>query len=189
MVRPALFWTAVVMGILACAPRQTLETDETSGETVQESQQVAETLTVVDTVAVETVAITEEPVITFEETPAQPPVETTTVAPPPSSPPPPAEEPAPPRPQVRRLPGYRVQVFASMYRDKAEAFREGIEARWGVKAYVVEEYDPVRGVTLYKVRVGNFRDRPAAEAMRDRVRAVWGYTDAFVVEDEIEVQE
>lgn len=163
----------LLVGALACAPRQTVQ-EETAAAP-------AETLTVLDTIAVETVTVPEEPVITFDETPSQPAPETT-VSPPPST------EPAPPPPAARKVPGYRVQVFASMYRDKAEAFRDGIVAQWGVKTYVVEEYDPARGLTLFKVRVGNFRDRASAEAMRDRIRTVWGYTDAFVVQDQVEVE-
>lgn len=164
----------LLLGVAACAPRQTVQ-DESAVAPV-------ETLTVLDTIQVETVTVQEEPVITFDEPPAQPSPETT------ATPLPPAEPAPPPEPRVMKVPGYRVQVFASMYRDKAEAFRDGIVAQWGVKAYVVEEYDPARGLTLFKVRVGNFRDRAAAEAMRDRIRTVWGYTDAFVVEDQVEVE-
>ncbi len=177
----------LLLGAMACAPRQTVQEETASAP--------PETLTVVDTIQVETVTVSEEPVITFDETPTQPAPETssTTAEPAPQTPmnPPaqPAYEPAPPAtPQVRKVPGFRVQVFASMYRDKAEAFRDGIVAQWGVKAYVVEEYDPARGLTLYKVRVGNFLDRASAESMRDRIRSLWGYTDAFVVQDQVEVQ-
>ncbi len=170
------FLGILLLGAVACAPRQTVQEEASAAP--------AETLTVVDTIQVETVTVSEEPVITFDETPTQPAPETT-VTPPPQ----PAPEPAPPAtPRVHKVPGFRVQVFASMYRDKAEAFRDGIVAQWGVKAYVVEEYDPARGLTLYKVRVGNFLDRASAEAMRDRVRTLWGYTDAFVVQDQVEVE-
>lgn len=164
----------VLLGAVACAPRQTVEK-------TQEHTAEPETLTVLDTIEVETVTVSEEPVITFDEPSTPSPAETTQTAPP-SAP----ENPPPSQAFVRTIPGYRVQVFASVYRDKAEAFREGIESRWGVKAYVVEMYDPAHGQTLFKVRVGNFTTRSEAEAMRDRIRTVWGYTDAFVVEDQIE---
>jgi len=163
------FLGLLLLGAVACAPRQTVQKESPAA--------TPKPITVFDTIKVETVAVVKEPVITFDETPTQRPPRTPSFS-----------EPSPSSAsRVRIAPGYRVQVFATLYRDKAEAFREGIVAKWGVKAYVVEERDPAQGVTLYKVRVGNFLDRASAEAMRDRIRRLWGYTDAFVVQDQVEI--
>lgn len=77
--------------------------------------------------------------------------------------------------------GYRVQIFATLKKEKAQYIAD--QARKVLSKPVYVEYVP----PFYKVRVGDFRNREDAEEYRDYLRAN-GYPDAFVVETEIKVR-
>jgi hypothetical protein len=74
--------------------------------------------------------------------------------------------------------GYRVQVFATGDRHRAESYELEVETRLNVAAYT--EY--VDGI--YKVRVGDCRSRQQAEDLRQRCRTA-GYQDAWIVSTEV----
>ncbi len=76
--------------------------------------------------------------------------------------------------EVTHVPGYRVQLFASVSREKAEEVRAQVGAERGLVSYV--EYDP----PFYKVQLGDFRERAAAERLAQALR-VEGMSDAFWV--------
>ncbi len=178
--RRALVWGGVAGFFLslACAPRQTVNQAE------ENLDLRADTAIAVETIRVETVRIKEEPTLTFEtpdtaSTALQPDtVPMTPESTPPSSP----SSSSTPTTTLRTVSGYRVQIFATLYPEKAEALAEGIRTEWGVPVYVI--HDPADG--LYKVRVGDFRTRAEAEALRDRFRSR-GFTDAFLVQDQVHV--
>ncbi len=80
-----------------------------------------------------------------------------------------------------KIMGYRVQIFATLKKEKAQYIAD--QARRILSKSVYVEYVP----PFYKVRVGDFRNREDAEEYRDYLRAN-GYPDAFVVETEIKVR-
>ncbi len=79
-----------------------------------------------------------------------------------------------------KIMGYRVQIFATLKKEKAQYIAS--RARKVLSRPVYVEYIP----PFYKVRVGDFRNREDAEEYRDYLRAN-GYPDAFVVETEIKI--
>ncbi len=178
MMRHILWWgVAGLLIFTACAPRQSVQQAEENVDI-----QPADTAVAVETIRVETVRVTEEPTLTFET----PDTSSTTLQPdtvPTSPETPPAPSPSPePAATLKTMQGYRVQIFATLYPEKAEALAEGIRAEWGYPVYVI--HDPTDG--LYKVRVGDFVTRAEAEALRDRFRSR-GFTDAFLVQDQVHV--
>jgi cell division septation protein DedD len=74
--------------------------------------------------------------------------------------------------------GYRIQVFATGDRHRAESFEMEVETRLNVAAYI-EHMDGI-----YKVRVGDCRSREEAEQLRGRCRTA-GYKDAWIVSSEV----
>lgn len=111
---------------------------------------------------------------------------------------PPAEEAAPTSPQpVAAIPketpkaesapapptavyGFRVQVFAGNY-NNALKLKALLEKELDEAVYV--EFIP----PYYKVRVGDFLTREQAQAFLAKLKAL-GYTDAFIVESEIQAR-
>lgn len=79
--------------------------------------------------------------------------------------------------------GYRVQIFASDYNERAEQI--AAEAKFKFTEPVYVEYVPGT-VGPYKVRVGDFKNRVDAEILREKARRM-GYPDAWIVETEIKV--
>jgi len=73
------------------------------------------------------------------------------------------------------IPGFRVQIFASVSFDTAEGARKAAETRLGIPAYV-EKADG-----MFKVRVGDCLTRGDAEAVLKRCREGF-YKDAWIVE-------
>ncbi len=74
--------------------------------------------------------------------------------------------------------GFRVQVFATGDRHRAEQFKTEVEMRLNEPAYVelVDE--------IYKVRVGDCRSREEADRLRLKCQAK-GYKDAWIVTSEV----
>jgi len=56
--------------------------------------------------------------------------------------------------------GFRVQVFATQDRNKAESIKKDLEIVIGEEVYIIFE------APNYKVRIGNFLDRESAEKLR-----------------------
>jgi cell division septation protein DedD len=86
-------------------------------------------------------------------------------------------------PGMKRVYGYRVQVFATIYKDKAEKIRSEVQEKVKFPVYV-EEIPP-----FYKIRIGDFQKREDAEQFLITVQKSLGYTDAFVAETTIFVKE
>jgi cell division septation protein DedD len=74
--------------------------------------------------------------------------------------------------------GFRVQVFATGDRHRAEQFVREAEARLNTPAYIEHVDD------IYKVRVGDCRSREEAERLRLKCQAM-GYRDAWIVTTEV----
>ena len=106
--------------------------------------------------------------------------------PPPPDPPPPAGAVDAGEGWARAAPerttyGYRVQVFASADRERAEAIAAEARSRFGEPVYV--EFDP----PLYKVRVGDCITRHEADTLKDRANAQ-GYEGSWVAETMVEAR-
>jgi len=86
-------------------------------------------------------------------------------------------------PGMKRVYGYRVQVFATIYKDKAEKIRSEVQEKVKFPVYV-EEIPP-----FYKIRIGDFQKREDAEQFLITVQKSLGYADAFVAETTIFVKE
>lgn len=79
-------------------------------------------------------------------------------------------------PGMKRVYGYRIQVFATIYKDKAEKIRSEVQEKVAYPVYV-EEIPP-----FYKIRIGDFQKKEDAEQFLATVQKSLGYTDAFVAE-------
>ncbi|MGB9589262.1 MAG: SPOR domain-containing protein, partial [Candidatus Hydrothermia bacterium] len=75
-------------------------------------------------------------------------------------------------PGTKRVYGYRVQVFATIYKDKAEKIRDEVQEKVTYPVYV-EEIPP-----FYKIRIGDFQKREEAEQFLTTVQKSLGYADA-----------
>lgn len=75
--------------------------------------------------------------------------------------------------------GYRVQVLATRWVEKADSLRGDLLERFGGEVYVIFE------APNYKVRVGNYIDRRKAEAGRDELVRM-GYKTAWIIRTRIE---
>lgn len=80
-----------------------------------------------------------------------------------------------------KVPGYRVQIFASSTNEGAE--RVASEARFKFTEQVYVEYEP----PYYKVRVGDYKNRSDAEILREKAKSL-GYPDAWIVQTEVNAQ-
>ena len=133
--------------LINCAPRRTVEKTETSTPVPR------------DTLVEPTPpSSNQEPVIIFEdEVPA-------------------INEQQSEQPEVSATKGlFRVQVFATVDKSKAEAIMDAIKEKENIPVFIEQEEG------LYKVRVGEFKTRVEAEGFRNYIRTR-GYPDAFVVE-------
>jgi hypothetical protein len=74
--------------------------------------------------------------------------------------------------------GFRVQVFATGDRHRAEQFKTEAGMRLNAPAYIEHVDD------IYKVRVGDCRSREEAERLRLKCHAM-GYKDAWIVSAEV----
>jgi len=74
-----------------------------------------------------------------------------------------------------QTPGYRVQIFASSERDRAEAAAAEARRRFTEPVYV--EYE----APLYKVRVGDCATRHEADTLKEKA-GTQGYDGAWVAE-------
>ncbi|MEO0140788.1 MAG: SPOR domain-containing protein [candidate division WOR-3 bacterium] len=86
-------------------------------------------------------------------------------------------------PGMKRVYGYRIQVFATIYKDKAEKIRAEVQAQVSYPVYI-EEIPP-----FYKIRIGDFQKREEAEQFLPTVQKSLGYADAFIAETVIFVKE
>lgn len=86
-------------------------------------------------------------------------------------------------PGMKRVYGYRVQVFATIYKDKAEKIRSEVQEKVAFPVYV-EEIPP-----FYKIRIGDFQKREDAEQFLTTVQKSLGYADAFVAETVVFIKE
>ena len=84
---------------------------------------------------------------------------------------------------TQKVYGYRVQIFATIYKDKADKIRAEVQQKVEYPVYV-EEIAP-----FYKVRIGDFQKREDAEQFLAVVQKSLGYSDAFVAETIINVQQ
>ena len=75
--------------------------------------------------------------------------------------------------------GFRVQIFATGDRHRAEQFKTEAAARLNVGAYIQHVDD------IYKVHVGDCRSREEAERLRLKCQAM-GYKDAWIVTSEVQ---
>ena len=78
--------------------------------------------------------------------------------------------------------GYRVQIFASWSNENAERIANEARMKFPNEKIYVEYIPP-----LYRVRVGDCKTRAEAESLRDVARSS-GYSDAFIVQTNINVQ-
>lgn len=86
-------------------------------------------------------------------------------------------------PGMKRVYGYRVQVFATIYKDKAEKIRNEVQEKVTYPVYI-EEIPP-----FYKIRIGDFQKREDAEQFLSTVQKSLGYADAFVAEAVVFIKE
>lgn len=86
-------------------------------------------------------------------------------------------------PGMKRVYGYRVQVFATIYKDKAEKIRSDVQEKVSYAVYI-EEIPP-----FYKIRIGDFQKREDAEQFLATVQKSLGYADAFVAETVVFIKE
>ncbi len=86
-------------------------------------------------------------------------------------------------PGMKRVYGYRVQVFATIYKDKAEKIRSEVQEKVAFPVYI-EEIPP-----FYKIRIGDFQKREDAEQFLTTVQKSLGYADAFVAETVVFIKE
>ncbi len=84
---------------------------------------------------------------------------------------------------TQKVYGYRVQIFATIYKDKAEKIRAEAQEKVEYPVYV-EEIAP-----FYKVRIGDFQKREEAEQFLSVAQKSLGYSDAFVAETIINVSQ
>lgn len=80
-----------------------------------------------------------------------------------------------------KVPGYRVQIFASSTQNGAEQVAS--EARFKFTEQIYVEFDP----PYYKVRLGDYRNRADAEILREKAKSL-GYHDAWIVQTEVNAQ-
>ncbi len=80
------------------------------------------------------------------------------------------------------VPGWRVQVFASMFEKESRDFARTVEAKTGLRAHLVySDYN-------HKVQVGSFSTRINAEVLRERLISL-GYTSPWVVASRIQPED
>ncbi len=84
-------------------------------------------------------------------------------------------------PTGTKVPGYRVQIFASSTQEGAD--KVASEARFKFTEQVYVEYEP----PYYKVRLGNYKNRSDAEILREKAKNL-GYLDAWIVQTEVNAQ-
>lgn len=77
--------------------------------------------------------------------------------------------------------GFRVQVFASGQKEKADSLKYHLETIVDDAVFVTFE------VPLYKVRVGNCISRKEAERLQARLNEI-GYRNAWIIKSRIEPQ-
>lgn len=77
--------------------------------------------------------------------------------------------------------GYRVQIFATQYSNKADSMRQILEDTLDENVYVPFE------APNYKVRVGDCLDRREAERLRDKLKAM-GYRSAWIIRTRIQAR-
>ncbi len=80
-----------------------------------------------------------------------------------------------------KVPGYRVQIFASSTNEGAEKIAS--EARFKFTEQIYVEFDN----NYYKVRVGDYKNRSDAEILREKAKNL-GYLDAWIVQTEVNAQ-
>jgi len=76
---------------------------------------------------------------------------------------------------AQKVYGYRIQVFATVYKDKAYRIKAKLQEQVDFPVYV-EEIPP-----FYKIRVGDFKSKEEAEKFLPVIRNL-GYPDAFIAE-------
>lgn len=136
---------SIITILINCAPRRTVEKKETATPVPQ------------DTLVEPTPFTSPEPVIIFEEDV-------------------PLVGEQSEQQQITKVKGlFRVQVFATVDKSKAEAIMAALREKEDIPVYIDEEEG------LYKVRVGDFKTRIQAEGFKNYIRTR-GYPDAFVVE-------
>lgn len=136
---------SIITILINCAPRRTVEKTETTPPVPQ------------DTLVEPSPITSPEPVIIFEEDV-------------------PLVGEQSEQQQITETKGlFRVQVFATVDKSKAQAIMDALRERENISVYIDEEEG------LYKVRVGDFKTRIQAEGFRNYIRTR-GYPDAFVVE-------
>lgn len=84
-------------------------------------------------------------------------------------------------PTGTKVPGYRVQIFASSTQEGAD--KVASEARFKFTEQVYVEYEP----PYYKVRLGDYKNRSDAEILREKAKNL-GYLDAWIVQTEVNAQ-
>ena len=77
--------------------------------------------------------------------------------------------------------GYRVQVLATKYAEKADSLKQVLKESFGNEVYVTYE------APNYKVRVGNSIDRKQAEGIQDKLKKM-GYSSAWIIRTRVEVK-
>jgi len=85
---------------------------------------------------------------------------------------------APPSTSAAQTPGYRVQIFASSDRNRAESAAAEARQRFAEPVYIEFE------APLYKVRVGDCATRHEADTLKERAGAQ-GYDGAWVAETQV----
>lgn len=80
-------------------------------------------------------------------------------------------------PKIRE--GFRVQVFASKNKERADSLQSVVEKKIDQPVYVSFE------VPLYKVRVGDCIDRRSAEKLQSELNNL-GYKNAWIIRTRIE---
>ncbi|NOZ03099.1 MAG: hypothetical protein GXO92_00620 [FCB group bacterium] len=77
--------------------------------------------------------------------------------------------------------GYRVQVLATKYAEKADSLKQVLRESFGNEVYVTYE------APNYKVRVGNSIDRKQAEGIQNKLKKM-GYSSAWIIRTRVEVK-
>jgi hypothetical protein len=90
----------------------------------------------------------------------------------PPPPPPPVESPSL---DIRHVPGYRVQLYATREPEKAKAFAESAREHFDEKVYV-EYLEP-----YYKVRIGDCLTHEEARLLLERAKAA-GFDEGWITE-------
>ena len=84
--------------------------------------------------------------------------------------------------RIKKMTGYRVQLFAGHEQDRAIDIKAAAESRFNISVYMVYE------APQYKVRAGNFVNRMEAGELLSQIKTD-GFRDAWIVRSQVEIEQ